>query len=44
MTKIENELNEIKKDFKNQIWDKEEIELYKILENQEQNQRFLEKN
>ena len=43
MTKIENELNEIKKDFKNQIWDKEEIELYKILENQEQNQRFLEK-
>lgn len=43
LTKIENELNEIKKDFNSQIWDKEEIELYKILENQEQNQRFLEK-
>ena len=43
MTKIENDVNEIKSQYKNLLWNKEEIELYKIIDNQEQNQKFLEK-
>lgn len=43
LTKIQNEVDEMNQHYNNMIWDKNEIELYKILENQEQNQRFLEK-
>ncbi len=43
LTKIQNELDEIKFQYRDLIWDKDEIELHRILENQEQNQRFLEK-
>ena len=43
MTKIQNELNDIKIQYKQFLWDKEEIEVYKTLETQEKNQRFLEK-
>lgn len=43
MTKIENDVNEISNQYKSTLWNKEEIELYKILDNQEQNQKFLEK-
>ena len=43
MTKIENDLNDIKTEYKDSLWNKEEIELYKIIDNQEQNQKFLEK-
>lgn len=43
LTKIQNELDEINEHYKPLVWEKNEIELYKILENQEQNQRFLEK-
>lgn len=43
LTKIQNELDEIKFQYKDLIWDKDEIEVYRILENQEQNQRFMEK-
>ena len=43
LTKIQNELDDIKFQYKDLIWDKDEIELYRILENQEQNQRFIEK-
>jgi len=43
LTKIENEMNEIKLQYKELIWEKEEIELYKILEAQDQNQKFIEK-
>ncbi len=43
LTKIESEMNDIKSQYKELIWEKEEIELYKILEAQEQNQKFIEK-
>jgi len=43
LTKIESEMNDIKLQYKELIWEKEEIELYKILEAQEQNQKFIEK-
>ena len=43
MTKIENDVNDIKNEYKQSLWNKEEIELYKIIDNQEQNQKFLEK-
>lgn len=43
LTKIDNEINDIKTQYLNLIWNKEEIELYRILENQEQNRKFIEK-
>ncbi|MGB6328579.1 MAG: MotA/TolQ/ExbB proton channel family protein, partial [Halarcobacter sp.] len=43
MTKIENDLNEIKNQYKQYLWSKEEFELYKIIDNQEKNEKFLEK-
>lgn len=43
MTKIENDLNEIKNQYKQYLWNKEEVELYKIIDNQEKNEKFLEK-
>ncbi len=43
MTKIENDLNEIKNQYKQYLWNKEEVELYKIIDNQERNEKFLEK-
>ncbi len=43
LTKIQNDIDEMKLQYKSLIWDKEEIELYKILDAQEQNRRFLEK-
>lgn len=43
LTKIQNELDDVMFKYKDLMWDKDEIELYRILENQEQNQRFLEK-
>ena len=43
LTKIENEINDIKAQYLDLIWNKEEIELYKILEGQEQNKKFVEK-
>ena len=43
MTKIQNDVEEIKNQYKNLLWNKEEIELYKIIDSQEQNKQFLEK-
>lgn len=43
LTKIQNDVDEITQHYKSKIWDKDEIELYRILENQVQNKRFLEK-
>lgn len=43
LTKIQIDLDEMKTYYKELVWDKDEIELYRILENQEQNKRFLEK-
>lgn len=43
LTKIQNDIDEMKLQYKSLIWDKSEIELYKILDTQEQNKRFLEK-
>lgn len=43
MTKIQNDVEEIKSQYKSLLWNKEEIELYKIIDSQEQNKKFLEK-
>ena len=43
LTKIQNEIEDIRFQYKELMWDKDEIELYRILENEEQNKRFLEK-
>ncbi|PLY05795.1 MAG: hypothetical protein C0625_12020 [Arcobacter sp.] len=43
MTKIENDVDEIKYQYKNLLWNKEEIELYKIIDSQQQNAKFIEK-
>ena len=43
LTKIQNELDDMKDYYSTLIWDKNEIELYKILESQEQNKKFIEK-
>lgn len=43
VTKIMNEVDAIKNQYQEQLWSQEEIELYKILDLQDQNRRFLEK-
>lgn len=43
LTKIQNELDDIKFQYKDLLWNKDEVEFYRILEVQEQNGKFLEK-